>query len=72
MKSNTTLQIWKWTINAFGQVIICSVLLLSTGGSSKSDDATQTLVFVRHGESRTRGLASLIAMVSIGPWHFRQ
>jgi hypothetical protein len=59
MKSNTALQIWKWTINAFGQIIICSILLLSTEGSSKSDDATQTLVFIRHGEKPNEGLGQL-------------
>jgi hypothetical protein len=59
MKSNAALQICKWTINAFGQIIIYSILLLVTGGSSKSDDATQTLVFIRHGEKPKEGLGQL-------------
>ncbi len=59
MKGNTVLQIWKWTINAFGQIIICSILLLSAAGSSKSDDVTQTLVFIRHGEKPNEGLGQL-------------
>ena len=59
MQSNTALQIWKRSINAFGQIIICSMFLLSTGGSSKSDEATQTLVFIRHGEKPNEGLGQL-------------
>ena len=67
MKSNAALQICKWTINAFGQIIICSILLLVTGGSSKSDDATQTLVFIRHGEKPKEGLGQLLPGSQSGP-----
>jgi hypothetical protein len=59
MTSNTTLQIWNGAINALVQTVIGLTLLCSTGSSARSDDATQTLVFIRHGEKPDEGLGQL-------------
>jgi len=60
MVSNTTLQIWSRAINALGQAVICLMLLCITESSTWSDDAaTQTLVFIRHGEKPDEGLGQL-------------
>lgn len=59
MTSNTTVQIWNGAINALVQTVIGLTLLCSTGSSARSDDATQTLVFIRHGEKPDEGLGQL-------------
>jgi hypothetical protein len=64
MVSNTTLQIWSRATNALGKAAICVTLLCTAGNSARSDDATQMLVFIRHGEKPDEGLGQLIPILS--------
>lgn len=46
-------------IRALGQALLCLMLVCALGDSAWSDDTTQTLVFVRHGEKPDEGLGQL-------------
>jgi hypothetical protein len=59
MTINITRRIWSRTINASGRTVICLMALCAATTSVRSDDATQTLVFIRHGEKPDEGLGQL-------------
>jgi hypothetical protein len=59
MTSNVTRQIWSRAINTSGRTVICLMLLCAATTSVRSDDATQTLLFIRHGEKPDEGLGQL-------------
>ncbi len=59
MKSETTFRMGRRTTGAVGQILICLSLLVSDGSKAEQNDATQTLVFIRHGEKPDEGLGQL-------------
>jgi hypothetical protein len=59
MTTTTPLPIWTKAIRALGTAMICLLLVCPLGGRAWSDDATQTLVFIRHGEKPHEGLGQL-------------
>ena len=59
MTTSATFQVRTKAISAFGQAILFLMLVCAAGCSAWADDATQTLVFIRHGEKPDEGLGQL-------------
>lgn len=59
MTTGSALQIRARAIRAWGRATLCLVLVCALGASARSDDATQTLAFIRHGEKPDQGLGQL-------------